>query len=205
MLGKNVSDLDYVGLVDSTKIHIDYPVDIFLDYWRQKVSKEAPIGSDLSPAMISMARTLTAGEVKHGFSYNEASEENVTEYLQSFLDYIRLLYALSEHVIEDGSIQYDFSGSGMGWKVYASLASRCFHKWALFRAEDESYGLGPVCLREGDLIVVLEGAYMPVALRPRGENYLLLGGQVYKDEIMSGEVIEEMEKGIRKRQQFCLV
>jgi hypothetical protein len=61
-----------------------------------------------------------------------------------------------------------------------------------------------MCLREGDLIVVLEGAYTPFALRPRGENYLLLG-QVYKDEIMNGELIEEMEKGIRKRQQFCLV
>ncbi|KAH6866633.1 heterokaryon incompatibility protein-domain-containing protein, partial [Alternaria rosae] len=204
LLGERISDLSYVGLADSAKVQLDYPANVFLDYWRQNVSQEAPVGSDLNPAMISMARTLTAGEVSYAFSYNEASEENVTEYLQSFLNYIRLLYALSEHVTESGSIEYEFSRSEMGWKVFACLVSRCFHKWALFRAKDGSYGLGPVCLREGDPIVVLEGAYTPVALRPRGENYLLLG-QVYKDEIMNGELIEEMEKGIRKRQQFCFV
>ncbi|KAI4654612.1 uncharacterized protein J4E79_008486 [Alternaria viburni] len=194
----------YVGRLESTKLIVEYPVDIILDYWRHEVSEEAPTGSDLSPAMISMARTLTGGQVRHHFSYYEADEENVTEYLQSFLDWIRLLYVLSKHVTEDGTIRYDFCQAGTGWKVFGALVSRFFHKWAMFRIKDGSYGLGSVCLREGDLIVVLEGAYTPVALRRRGENYLLLG-QVYKDEIMNGEIIEEMEKGIRKRQQFCLV
>jgi hypothetical protein len=204
LLGHEFLELDYIDGVDSTKIRLRYPVDIFLDYWRQKVSKEAPMGSDLSPEMISMARTLSAGQVRHTFGYHEASEDNVAEYMQSFLDYIRLLYTLSEHAREDGSIIYDFSQSGSGWKVFASIVSRCSYKRALFSAKDGSFGLGPMCLREGDLIVVLEGAYTLFALRPRGENYLLLG-QVYKDEIMNGELIEEMEKGIRKRQQFCLV
>jgi len=201
---KRFSDLSYVGRLESTKLILEYPVDILLDYWRQEVSEEAPTGRDLSPAMISMARTLTGGQVRYQFSYYEASEEAVSEYLQSFLDWIRLLYVLSKHVREDGTIKYDFCQAGTGWKVFGALVSRFFHKWALFRTKDGSYGLGPVCLREGDLIVALEGAYTPVALRPRGENYLLLG-QVYKDEIMNGELIEEMEKGIRKRQQFCLV
>jgi len=201
---ESFSDLSYVGRLESTKLILEYPVDILLDYWRQEVSEEAPTGSDLSPAMVSMARTLTGGEVRYSFNYYEASEENVTEYLQSFLDWIRLLYVLSKHVTEDGTIKYDFCEAGTGWKVFGALVSRFFHKWALFRTKDGSYGLGPVCLKEGDLIVVLEGVYTPVALRPRGENYLLLG-QVYKDEIMNGEVVEEMEKGIRKRQQFCLV
>jgi len=198
------SDLSYVGRQESTKLILDYPVDFLLNYWRQAVSQEAPVGNDLSPAMICMARTLTGGQVRHSFNYYEASEENVTEYLQSFLDWIRLLYTFSNHVTEDGTIEYDFCESGSGWKVFGELVARFFYSRASFRIKDGSHGLGPVCLREGDLIVVLEGAYTPVALRPRGENYLLLG-QVYKDEIMNGELIEEMEKGIRKRQQFCLV
>jgi hypothetical protein len=81
LLGHEFLELDYIDGVDSTKIRLRYPVDIFLDYWRQKVSKEAPMGSDLSPEMISMARTLSAGQVRHTFGYHEASEDNVAEYM----------------------------------------------------------------------------------------------------------------------------
>jgi hypothetical protein len=204
LLWSELSELDNVDLIDSAEAVLRYPVDIFLDYWRQTVSQEAPMGNNLSPAMVSMARTLTAGEVIDHWTPSRESKKTAAEHLQSFLEYIRLLYTLSENLAEDGSFRYDLSRPESGWQKFASLVRSFSSDRALFRAKDGSFGLGPMCLREGDLIVVLEGAYTPVALRPRGENYLLLG-QVYKDEIMNGELIEEMEKGIRKRQQFCLV
>lgn len=204
LLGERFLQLGNIDLADSTRVRLTYPIDVFLDCWRQNVSEAAPMGSNLSPAMISLARTLTAGSIRHEFGYDYASELNERKYLRSFLDYIRLLYALSEHVAKDGFIRYDFGSSGSGWRLFAFIAGHSSYGRTLFHAKDGSVGIGPMCLREGDLVVVLEGAYTPFALRPRGENYLLLG-EVYKDEIMNGELIGDMEKGIRERQQFCLV
>ncbi|RYN79156.1 hypothetical protein AA0117_g4062 [Alternaria alternata] len=53
------------------------------------------------------------------------------------------------------------------------------------------------------MIVVLEGAYNPCALRPQGDTYLLLG-DVYMDEIRHGDLIKEIEEGHKERQYFCL-
>jgi hypothetical protein len=182
----------------------DHPINFLIGYWREKVSPEAPVGNVLSPAMKSMARTLTTGVVRNATPYHKTSKENKAVYLQNFLDYIKLLHALSEHKAEHRSTKFDISRFGDGWKSYETVTSDYSCRRAFFRTKNGSLGLGPACLREDDIIVVIEGAHTPFALRLRGENYLLLGG-VYIDEIMNGELIEEMEKGIRTAQQFCLI
>jgi hypothetical protein len=182
----------------------DHPINFLIGYWREKVSPEAPVGNVLSPAMKSMARTLTTGVVFDWGLYHEASEKDRVKYLQSFLDYIKLIYAHCEHKAEHRSAEFDISRFGDGWKSYEYFAKSYSSGCAFFLTKNGSLGVGPACLRKDDIIVVIEGAHTPFALRRRGENYLLLG-EVYMDEIMNGELIEEMEKEIRTAQQFCLI
>ena len=106
--------LEYVNMKDDEEQTLAYPVDVFLDYWQQLVSQEAPIDNDISPAMKSMARTLTGGALMRPSSYIGSSEEDVADYFRSFLDYIRLLHVLSEHSKAGWIIKYNFRRSGYG-------------------------------------------------------------------------------------------
>ena len=58
-------------------------------------------------------------------------------------------------------------------------------------------------MRPGDIIVVLFGCDIPCVLRPFNNNYLFLG-LAYVDEIMQGELINEMVRGERAVEEFCL-
>jgi hypothetical protein len=154
--------------------------------------------------MISMARTLTTGKVSNaGTFYHEANEEEIAAYSQNFLAYIHLLYLLSDQERESGPMADELSQHVGDWKSFAALSDPLSHKRKFFRTQNGSLGLGPACLRENDVIVVLEKANAPCALRPKGDNYLLLG-EVYIDEIMHGELAKEIEEGRQARQYFCL-
>jgi hypothetical protein len=89
------------------------------------------------------------------------------------------------------------------WKLFEEIMAKYCVRRKFFRTKNGSLGLGPACLKHNDMIVVLEGAYNPCALRPKGDTYLLLG-DVYMDEIRHGELIKEIEEGRKERQYFCL-
>jgi hypothetical protein len=85
---------------------------------------------------------------------------------------------------------------------YTAQAS-CTHR-RLFGTPQEDYGLGPDCMRVGDIIVVLYGGATPYVLRPKGDKYLFLG-EGYVHSIMRGELVKEVEEGKRQEQVFCLI
>jgi hypothetical protein len=181
-----------------------YPQRIVLEYWSEKVSTGSPLGHDLSPVMLSMARTLTTGVVLQDDTlYECATEDEIAAYSQSFLAYIRLLHLIADHESGGGLTTQHLSEYEDGWKLFEDImGNHCFRR-QFFRTKNGSLGLGPACLRENDIIVVLEGAYNPCALRPKGDTYLLLG-DVYMDDIRHGELIKEIEEGRKERQYFCL-
>lgn len=181
-----------------------YPQRIVLEYWSEKVSTGSPLGHDLSPVMLSMARTLTTGVVLQDDTlYECATEDEIAAYSQSFLAYIRLLHLIAGHESGGGLTTKHLSEYEDGWKLFEDIMGhQCFRR-KFFRTKNGSLGLGPACLRENDIIVVLEGAYNPCALRPKGDTYLLLG-DVYMDDIRHGELIKEIEEGRKERQYFCL-
>ena len=67
-----------------------------------------------------------------------------------------------------------------------------------------NFGLGPAAARKGDIVVVLYGGDAPCVLRPYGDAYLYMG-QAYIDDLMQGELVDEMEAGRAQEQEFCLV
>jgi hypothetical protein len=160
--------------------------------------------------MASLARTLTAGEAnQEGNMYEEAEPDAIKAYVESFSVYINLLFAVyndkeenSNNSNQTGSTQEKLDQAGDSWKLYATLADiTCFNR-RIFRTQNGTSGIGPGCLRKGDIIAVLSGASTLFALRPRGEHYLLLG-QVYIDDIKIGDLMEEIAAGKIELQKFC--
>jgi hypothetical protein len=74
----------------------------------------------------------------------------------------------------------------------------------MFWTEKGSYGLGPHCMRTGDIVVVLYGGNTPYVLRPRGEEYIFMG-QAYVDEIMHGELFHGSAADMLQEQFFSLI
>jgi hypothetical protein len=166
------------------------------DFWLENVSHEPPQGRTCHDNALSFARTLTAGRVSNVESYHELEVAGRELYTQRFMDFISLLF----HVFSHGD-QAFAAPEGNGKKLFARFVVSACEGRRLFRMQNGAYGLGPSCLREDDIIVEFVGAGTPYALRPRGENYLLLG-QVYIDEIMYGEPVE---RDVVELQEFCLI
>ncbi|OAG19712.1 HET-domain-containing protein [Alternaria alternata] len=191
-----------------TAQHYDRPLTVsgltHQTYWSEKVSAGSPLGRDMSPVMMSMARTLTTGVVSQDDTlYECATEDDIAAYFQSFLAYIRLLHSIANNESEGGLTTQNLSEYDDSWKLFEDIMGNCCYRRKFFRTKNGTLGLGPACLKENDMIVVLEGAYNPCALRPKGDTYLLLG-DVYMDEIRHGELIKEIEEGRKERQYFCL-
>ena len=66
---------------------------------------------------------------------------------------------------------------------YKKEAERRCAGFRFFWTSNRDCGLGPGCMRTGDIIVVLYGGQTPFVLRPRGDAYLILG-QAYVHSIM---------------------
>ncbi|OCK95880.1 HET-domain-containing protein [Cenococcum geophilum 1.58] len=61
-------------------------------------------------------------------------------------------------------------------------------------------GMGPTCMRPGDIIVVFMGARLPYVVRGRGDGSFQFIGECYCDGIMDGEIVRQ-----RPKQSFYLV
>jgi hypothetical protein len=59
-----------------------------------------------------------------------------------------------------------------------------------FLCETGFVGFGPMTMQIGDLICVIFGAEVPVALRPLGNDRYLFIGEVYCDGAMDGEALQ---------------
>jgi len=71
-----------------------------------------------------------------------------------------------------------------------------------FVSEGGYIGLCPCGALVGDLVCVVLGSEVPLVLRPKGEEYLLVGG-AYVHGIMDGEAMAEAER--IGHQDFTLV
>jgi hypothetical protein len=75
--------------------------------------------------------------------------------------------------------------------AYHEALTRWTRNRRLFRTDTGHLGLGPRMLRHGDIMAILYGSPVPVALRPRAQSEFALVGDVYSDGIMSGEAVRE--------------
>jgi hypothetical protein len=151
-----------------------------------------------------LARTLTAGRLdlwKPNSAHAGRSDTGEPEnFYLAFTDMMRELAVKPDpHGESTGS-----SAQSAAPSQYRDLAYRHCNGRRIFQLRNGTYGLGPQCMRAGDVVVVLYGGDYPFVLRPHGDEYLFMG-HAYVDDIQNGELVDEVEAGSRQEQEFILI
>ncbi|KAH4195711.1 hypothetical protein HBI80_123130 [Parastagonospora nodorum] len=144
----------------------------------------------------TLARTLTAGCNSEMDDIITASEEKKRLFYVSFELFI--------YCMDEGLNFLELRKSVLtGESFYDEAEIVCLER-RFFQLSNGKFGIGPACMRVGDVVVVLFGGDAPYVLRPCGRSYLLMG-QAYVDELMNGELMDELDAGRVQERQFVLV
>jgi hypothetical protein len=146
-----------------------------------------------------LARTITAGTWECTGNYLQTLEVDVQEkYYKAFTHFMGRASEL-QRTGGDSNIQHNADSKKFEYWSFMICDLR-----RLFWTENAVLGLGPQCMRAGDVVVVLHGGNTPYILRPKGDKYLFMG-QAYVDDIMNGQLMEKLDRGEVQEQDFCLI
>ncbi|KAF2248538.1 HET-domain-containing protein, partial [Trematosphaeria pertusa] len=166
-------------------------------FWNEIVHGKGPESPEYAAALQVVARTLTAGRVsgyseKGGRVWVDANQEQRDRYIANFQTYFGGFGAsLVRNQNTEEVLHID---TGENFTEYAMVARMVCSGRRVFRTSNGALGLGPRCMREGDMVVVLFGGDMPYVVRPMGPVFLLLG-EAYVDELMDGRLVRDMQAG----------
>ncbi|KAI1667264.1 HET-domain-containing protein [Pyrenophora tritici-repentis] len=203
----NLKDPEYVG--DPKFVSDDEPVDELVSDAEEVYIIHDPIErhpyikaferTNVESSPERFARTLTAGCWGRAGQYLERFSTNIqTKHSAACIHVLlRLL-----HVQEFGD-EGEYLHSADSLQFEGDAYSTCQQR-RMFWTRKKSYGLGPHCMRSGDVVVVLYGGNTPYVLRPRGNEYIFMG-QAYVDEIMNGELFHDSAIRAPQEQIFCLI
>jgi hypothetical protein len=141
-----------------------------------------------------LAQTLTTGDS----TYNERLKDLDNDSLWAHCERFKRFFEWWRTATSNSN---DMRGDAYLYRL--ALMVRCTNRRFFWTSKDV-YGLGPACMREGDIVIVLYGGDAPYVLRPRGDGFLFLG-EAYVDSIMNGELVKDVEGGERLEQEFCLI
>jgi hypothetical protein len=149
--------------------------------------------------LLSLVRTMTAGTwgTPHQY-YQDLDLESRGTYFKAFVNFMFRAISLRD-TGEEGEFRHNADS-----RRFEDVAFNTCSMRRIFSTEDNPLGLGPQCMRSGDVVVVLHGGTTPYVLRQRGDKYLFMG-QAYVDDIMDGQLMEKLSRGEVQEQDFCLI
>ncbi|KAH6878060.1 heterokaryon incompatibility protein-domain-containing protein [Alternaria rosae] len=143
----------------------------------------------------NLARTLTAGYSTDDDSLKTLDNKSLSAHYERFRNFFE--WWQTSQTADWNDVRGDAQ------RYRSTLIIRCQNR-RFFLISKYNYGIGPACMREGDIVVVLYGGDAPFVLRPKSDKYLMLG-EAYVDSIMNGELVKEVEEGKLQEQEFCLI
>lgn len=175
---------------------------LLLDLWHM-CSGEQTLYQSPQRAIVEMALTLTAGLTVEYETVGDLESDERQQFYSDYLAFVRQHLNLSGQASQtfDPADAEVFEGD---WQRYKVTASRACDQRRFFRTESGFYGLGPACMQEGDIVVVLYGGKVPYALRPVGPHFAFLG-EFYVDSIMRGEIFDGVEGKLPEEMIFGLL
>ncbi|CAM1509902.1 Fc.00g002370.m01.CDS01 [Cosmosporella sp. VM-42] len=162
----------------------------FIDLWH-----EVSAGDESAIRVIKMALTLAAG-LTSDFDYVDFLENHEREqFYTNYLAYISHLL----HSAGQKSETFDPEDLALSeehdWSSFRIAASRACDERRVFQVSGGQFGLGPACMAESDIVIVLYGGIVPFVLRPCQDGEFLFVGECYMCEIMQGEAFDEVYLG----------
>ena len=88
-------------------------------------------------------------------------------------------------------------------ETFENTAWKVCDRRRLFKMENGLYGIGPACMREGDIVVILSGGATPYILREI-DQYFHYMGEAYVRKIMNGELIGDLRAGKTTLREYFL-
>jgi hypothetical protein len=155
--------------------------------------------TDVESSPERFARTLTAGGWGEDNEYIEGLSTEMQARHSAACVHLLLRLLHIQEFGEEG--EYVHNADSLRFQIDARHA--CDNR-RMFWTDKGPYGLGPHCMRRGDVVVVLYGGNTPYILRPRGDGYIFIG-QAYVDKIMHGEIFHDSKIFAPQEQVFCLV
>jgi hypothetical protein len=131
---------------------------------------------------ISLAMTLTGGKLST-CSYSDVETGGLSGFDDHFI------------ILMEAWISGNTSSLPDAVQAIHSCLMVCCNEQRFFVTAKRYMGLGPACMRDGDIIVVLYGGDVPFVLRPISDTeYAFMGGCVIFD-IMHGEIFKKLDQG----------
>ncbi|KAH6620257.1 hypothetical protein C7974DRAFT_229485 [Boeremia exigua] len=167
--------------------------DILLKLWL-----DAPI----LPTLLSFARTLNHGSCLYPMKFNALSETEQEEWTISQI--VALLGSLLPAQVQAAFRSNQPNGDAAAYKgkVLLSVIKR-----KLFHTSKAWFGLGPACMRPGDVVVVFHGGTSPFVLRPvedRPHCYYLMG-ECYMEKLEDEGAYKMLGEGGVEERMFNLI
>ncbi|KAH7078099.1 heterokaryon incompatibility protein-domain-containing protein [Paraphoma chrysanthemicola] len=165
---------------------------MFPDVTSRSRGSDSPSRSNLD----LLARTVAAGRMAQQYVEEldpDTKERCYQTFAESMLKLDRLRFSDQDNYTPDADVEQFVAG-----------ASLYCNQRRMFWSKNRSLGLGPQCMEVGDIVVVLYGGNTPYVLRQRGDKHLFMG-QAYIDNIMHGEVVEDLHAGKMQEVMFCLI
>jgi len=178
-------------VLQSTIACVEFTLDHYKEFQEWLVSVENIVMHQCNIAMqenihLAIAFTLVAGKAHDG---NQAQPED----LQMLVDYIKSLTIYRNGVISNG-MSIEPSLDRLKAVHRKSHIEYCGGR-RFFLTTSGRMGIGPRCMRPGDIVVVLRGGQTPFILRKKVDGYWLLG-PAYVHGVMYGEAVQiERDRG----------
>ena len=178
-------------------------------YWN--VAREAllPCG-EVQEQMLVVARTLTTGYIGFPYEFSAGTASQRNQFIADFLDFIHSIMAKCSIIcpgVANGD-HYSMTADRITYtgsrKRYVDELTKICKGRLLFQLANGNWGVGPDCMREGDIIVAFFGGTAPYALRCEGQEYRFLG-PVYIDGLMDGQYFRSIYDKEMQKEEFILL
>lgn len=179
-----------------------------LDFFRKtlldKLKHLGPRSDEYAAAIWSFADSLAAGRCSRDdgadVPAHSLTEGEKQDYVYDALKFAAVERLFKPNVLVSSYIRHSPRVWDLERRRVIIGTGRCF-----FTTVNGYFGLGPDCMRTGDVAVILFGGQFPYILRPKNDGTYLFLGQAYISNIMDGELIQKMEAGSLETQDFRLV
>ena len=141
-----------------------------------------------SGSFTKMARTLTTGLTETLHIVEDLALDEQKPFYAEFFAFMKILFQQIEKMPATLDACIGSFGEADPRSHWIFSSSVC-ESWKVFHTSKGFFGVGPACMKNGDLVVLLCGGCHPYVVRPMpdGGGYLFLGG-CYIDDIPSGKV-----------------
>lgn len=174
--------------------------DILLQLWNE-CSGIQPTHPQPHTAIITVAKILIAGARWERVSNcSDIKHEKIRYEFLALINKTLEDRGLRSKIVDPSGYLADFHGD---WRGYEARYIYTCRNRRIFRTKRGYYGLGPACMQVGDIAVVLFGGRVPYILRSMPTDFAFLG-ESYIDDIMHGQVFDELGDGQWHEETFVL-